>query len=604
MSNTDHFFNKTVIGHPAALFVLFFTEMWERFSYYGMRAILVIFLTGAIIGDNPGWGWSSSSALSLLGTYAMFAYLAPLAGGWLGDKKIGYRNSVVIGAFLMTLGHASMAVETPTFLYIGISLLVIGTGFFKPNITSIISKMYDGRDDKKDGAFNIFYMGVNAGAFLGIMLCGWVGEKIGWSYGFGLAGIFMFLGMVQFYFAQPLFGKIGDPPIISEEKLSFNKKNKSLLATESSNASANKKDLEPKDKNGKLNPFLTIDYILIITFVLSALVFIINDPLSKIGGIDILNFTYFGMENSLFFALIAFISFITLLIVRIPRYTPVVRDRMVVFTIFCLFTVFFWAAFEQGAGSLPLYTRDFTDRILEGNSALIFKIVDISVTIIPLIVITYVLIKLFNNTYKKIIFSNMVLYNTFLIVWIIVIVKIFFEIQSSSTEVPITWFAILNSLFIIIFAPLFSKWWDSSYNPPASVKYFLGLALLGIGFGFLAFGARNVPTGADNASLSMMWLVFAYLFHTLGELCLSPMGLSYLSKLIPARMIAFMFGVYYLAVAIGNKLAHYIGGDIDKITQEYSLSAFFLIFTIIPIGLGFISLLLHPIIKKSMHGIK
>ena len=604
MSNTDHFFNKTVIGHPAALFVLFFTEMWERFSYYGMRAILVIFLTGAIIGDNPGWGWSSSSALSLLGTYAMFAYLAPLAGGWLGDKKIGYRNSVVIGAFLMTLGHASMAVETPTFLYIGISLLVIGTGFFKPNITSIISKMYDGRDDKKDGAFNIFYMGVNAGAFLGIMLCGWVGEKIGWSYGFGLAGIFMFLGMVQFYFAQPLFGKIGDAPIISEEKLSFNKKNKSLLATESSNASANKKDLEPKHKNGKLNPFLTIDYILIITFVLSALVFIINDPLSKIGGIDILNFTYFGMENSLFFALIAFISFITLLIVRIPRYTPIVRDRMVVFTIFCLFTVFFWAAFEQGAGSLPLYTRDFTDRILEGNSALIFKIVDISVTIIPLIVITYVLIKLFNNTYKKIIFSNMVLYNTFLIVWIIVIVKIFFEIQSSSTEVPITWFAILNSLFIIIFAPLFSKWWDSSYNPPASVKYFLGLALLGIGFGFLAFGARNVPTGADSASLSMMWLVFAYLFHTLGELCLSPMGLSYLSKLIPARMIAFMFGVYYLAVAIGNKLAHYIGGDIDKITQEYSLSAFFLIFTIIPIGLGFISLLLHPIIKKSMHGIK
>ena len=604
MSNTGHFFDKTVIGHPAALFVLFFTEMWERFSYYGMRAILVIFLTGAIIGDNPGWGWSSSSALSLLGTYAMFAYLAPLAGGWLGDKKIGYRNSVVIGAFLMTLGHASMAVETPTFLYIGISLLVIGTGFFKPNITSIISKMYEGRDDKKDGAFNIFYMGVNAGAFLGIMLCGWAGEKIGWSYGFGLAGIFMFLGMIQFYFAQPLFGKIGDPPIIFKEKLSLNEKNKSLLTAESSQTSLTKKDLKSKDKINKLNPFLPIDYILIIIFVLSALIFIINDPLSKIGGIDVLNFTYFGMENSLFFALIAFISFITLLIVRIPRYTPIVRDRMVVFTIFCLFTVFFWAAFEQGAGSLPLYTRDFTDRYLEGNSALIFKIIDISVTIIPLFVITYVLIKLFNTTYKKIIFSNMVLYNTFLIVWIIVIVKIFFEIQSSSTEVPITWFAILNSLFIIIFAPLFSKWWDSSYNPPASVKYFLGLVLLGIGFGFLAFGARNVPAGADNASLSMMWLVFAYLFHTLGELCLSPMGLSYLSKLIPARMIAFMFGVYYLAVAIGNKLAHYVGGDIDKITQEYSLSGFFLIFTIVPIGLGFISLLLHPIIKKSMHGIK
>ena len=581
MSNTDKFFSKTVIGHPAALFVLFFTEMWERFSYYGMRAILVIFLTGAILGDNPGWGWSSSAALSLLGTYAMFAYLAPLAGGWLGDKKIGYRNAVVIGALLMTLGHASMAVETPTFLYIGISLLVIGTGFFKPNITSIISKIYEGRDDKKDGAFNIFYMGVNAGAFLGIMLCGWVGEKVGWSFGFGLAGIFMLLGMIQFYYAQPLFGDIGGVPEKYDKKLEVKKEN-----------------------NEKLNPFSILDILLILIFVVSALIFIINDPLSKIGGINILNFSYFGMENSLFFALVAFISFITLLLVRIPRYTTIVRDRMIVFTIFCLFTVFFWAAFEQGAGSLPLYTRDFTDRFLEGNSALIFKIVDISVTIVPLLVITYVLISLFKKTFTEILFSNIVLGLSFIIVWGIIIFKIYSESQSTSTEVPITWFAILNSLFIIIFAPLFSKWWDSSYNPPASVKYFLGLALLGIGFGFLAFGARNVPAGADSASLSMMWLVFAYLFHTLGELCLSPMGLSYLSKLIPARMIAFMFGVYYLAVAIGNKLAHYVGGDIDKITQEYSLSGFFLIFTIIPIALGFISLLLHPIIKKSMHGIK
>ena len=168
---------------------------------------------------------------------------------------------------------------------------------------------------------------------------------------------------------------------------------------------------------------------------------------------------------------------------------------MIVFTIFCLFTVFFWAAFEQGAGSLPLYTRDFTDRFLEGNSALIFKIVDISVTIVPLLVITYVLISLFKKTFTEILFSNIVLGLSFIIVWGIIIFKIYSESQSTSTEVPITWFAILNSLFIIIFAPLFSKWWDSSYNPPASVKYFLGLALLGIGFGFLAFGARNVPAG-------------------------------------------------------------------------------------------------------------
>ena len=587
-TGVDQLFKDKVLGHPAGLFVLFFTEMWERFSYYGMRAILVIFLTGAVIGDNPGWEWSTSAALSLLGTYAMLVYLTPLVGGWLADNKIGYRMAVVIGALLMTLGHASMAVETPASLYIGIALLILGNGFFKPNMTSIISKMYDGHEEKKDGAYNIFYMGVNAGAFLGIMLCGWVGEKVGWSFGFGLAGIFMLLGMLQFYYAQPLFGDIGSKPQKKENKAVQGSDRKS-----SNNATGI-----------VLNKFQFIDYLLIVIFVISALIFIINDPLSKIGGIDLLNFTIAGMTDSLFFALLAAITFIVLLIVRIPRYTKIERDRMIAFTIFCLFTVFFWAAFEQAAGSLPIYTRDFTDRILEGSAANIFKAVDLIVTIVPLVIITYVLWSLFRQTFAKIGFSNIVLGFSFLIVWAIVIFKIYTEFNSSSTEVPVTWFAILNSLFIIIFAPLFTKWWDSRYNPPASVKYFLGLFLLGLGFGFLAFGARNVPAGAEAATLSMSWLVMAYLFHTLGELCLSPMGLSYLSKLVPARMIAFMFGVYYLAIAIGNKLAHYIGGDIEKITQQYSLSTFFLIFTIVPIAIGFVSLLLHPLLKRLMHGVR
>ena len=587
-TGVDQLFKDKVLGHPAGLFVLFFTEMWERFSYYGMRAILVIFLTGAVIGDNPGWEWSTSAALSLLGTYAMLVYLTPLVGGWLADNKIGYRMAVVIGALLMTLGHASMAVETPASLYMGIALLILGNGFFKPNMTSIISKMYDGHEDKKDGAYNIFYMGVNAGAFLGIMLCGWVGEKVGWSFGFGLAGIFMLLGMLQFYYAQPLFGDIGSKPQKKENKAVQGSDRKS-----SNNATSI-----------VLNKFQSIDYFLIVIFVISALIFIINDPLSKIGGINLLNFTIVGMTDSLFFALLAAITFIVLLIVRIPRYTKIERDRMIAFTIFCLFTVFFWAAFEQAAGSLPIYTRDFTDRILEGSAANIFKAVDLIVTIVPLVIITYVLWSLFRQTFAKIGFSNIVLGFSFLIVWAIVIFKIYTEFNSSSTEVPVTWFAILNSLFIIIFAPLFTKWWDSRYNPPASVKYFLGLFLLGLGFGFLAFGARNVPAGAEAATLSMSWLVMAYLFHTLGELCLSPMGLSYLSKLVPARMIAFMFGVYYLAIAIGNKLAHYIGGDIEKITQQYSLSTFFLIFTIVPIGIGFVSLLLHPLLKRLMHGVR
>ena len=583
-TDIENMFKDKVLGHPAGLFVLFFTEMWERFSYYGMRAILVIFLTGAISGNNPGWGWDTSTALSLLGTYALFVYLTPIVGGWLADNKIGYRMAVVIGALLMTLGHASMAIETPTFLYIGIALLIVGNGFFKPNMTSIISKMYAGKDEKKDGAYNIFYMGVNAGAFIGIMLCGWVGEKIGWSYGFGLAGIFMFLGMLQFYYAQSIFGSLGDKP----KKIESN----------ATNITSKNKTEE------KLNPFSMLDYSLIVVFVVSALIFIINDPLSKIGNINTLNFSIAGMSDSLFFALVAAITFIILLIVRIPRYTRIERDRMIAFTIFCLFTIFFWAAFEQAAGSLPIYTRDFTDRILEGTAGTIFKVIDLLVTVIPMLVITYVLVKLFNKTFSKISLSNIILGISFLIVWSIIIYKLFIEFQATETEVPITWFAILNSLFIIIFAPLFTKWWDSKYNPPASVKYGLGLIIMAIGFGLLAYATKDIPLGAKTAKLSMIWLVLAYLFHTLGELCLSPMGLSYLSKLVPARMVAFMFGVYYLAIAIGNKLAHYIGGDIEKISQESGLSYFFLIFTIVPIALGLVSFALHPLLKKLMHGVR
>lgn len=576
-----------VLGHPSQLFVLFFTEMWERFSYYGMRAILVIFLTGVITGDNPGWGWTTEAALSLLGTYALLVYLTPLLGGYLADKKIGYRMAVVIGALLMTLGHASMAVETPTFLYIGIAFLIMGNGFFKPNMTSIISKLYEGHNEKKDGAYNIFYMGVNAGAFLGILLCGWVGENVGWSYGFGLAGIFMLLGMLQFYYAQALFGDIGRKP--TKEDLEDNM----MIA-----------DDQGVNRQVKLNHFQIIDYVLIAIFTVSAFIFIINDPLSKIGGIDSLNFAIAGMEDSLFFALVAAISFIVLLLVRLPRYERIERDRLIAFGIFCIFTVFFWAAFEQAAGSLPIYTRDFTDRILEGGAATVFRVINFSVTVIPLMIITFVLFKLFGQTWSRISTSNLILGFSFLIVWAIIIYKVTLEYSAETTEVDVTWFAILNSLYIIIFAPLFTKWWDSKYNPPAAVKYFLGLALLGLGFGFLAMGAWSVPSGAESAKLSMAWLVFAYLFHTLGELCLSPMGLSYLSKLIPTRMIAFMFGVYYLAIAIGNKLAHYIGGDIEKITAEYSLSTFFLIFTIVPIGLGVVSLFLHPLLKRLMHGVK
>lgn len=709
ISNND-FFKSKVLGHPSGLFVLFFTEMWERFSFYGMRVLLINFLTMAAIGTNPGWEWTSENAGALFGTYAGLLYLTPIAGGIIADKFTGYRWAVVIGALIMTLGHAAMALETEFSMYFGLALLVIGTGFFKPNMTSIISEMYKDLPEKKDGAYTIFYMGVNAGAFFGMMLCGYLAEKIGWSWGFGLAGIFMLLGSLQFWLAKPLFGTIGDVP----------KKSKVVeaISPDGQIDITSPKEIKPEDK---LNPFTLLDKILIVITSIIGLLYLIDDPASKIGNIHLLPQEFLISKDilpgSLVITIIGLILFLFLVISRIARYTRVVRDRMIAVIIFAFFTVFFWLSFEQGATSLVLFARDFTDRTLMGNQAVIFNIVNTLLTVVPLALISWVLFMLFKQTYKKIGVSNIILSISFLGVWGIVgwmlnndynskayelkyqaiktaqidaetgkqnvdekgdlvfdfnavtettvvkptdevveqtltisstdlltvkdevalhneigsfvyltkdsenkirtdyksknkdsqIVKAqVAQLKENQVEVTTSWFSILNSFFIIAFASMFSKWWDSKYNPSAAIKYALGLIIMGLGFAILAYGAKIIPSGAEAGAVrvSMVWLIFAYLFHTLGELCLSPVGLSYVSKLVPGRMIAFMFGMWYLAIAIGNKLAGSLGGMIEGITKEYDMSTFFLIFTIVPIVAGIIVAALNPVLKKLMHGVR
>lgn len=583
-SSNNNFFDTKVLGHPSGLFVLFFTEMWERFSFYGMRVLLVNFLTMAVAGVGikfPGWGWSSENAGALFGTYAGLLYLTPILGGLIADKKIGYRWAVVIGAAIMTLGHAAMAFETELSLYLGLALLVIGTGFFKPNMTSIISEMYKDFPEKKDGAYTIFYMGVNAGAFFGMMLCGYLAETIGWAWGFGLAGIFMALGTLQFWLAKPIFGNIGNPP------------------SQDANSATTKTEImegeEPR------NPFTMIDKVLIAVTSVIAFVYLINDPLSKINGIHLLPEAHIST-----ILLVTLGLFLFLVVSRISRYTKVTRDKMIAFIIFAFFTVFFWMAFEQGATSLVLFARDFTQRSLEGGAATAFKIVDTLLTVVPLGIITWVLYLLFKKTFKTISTSNIVLALSFVAIWGIVGYKLVQDFTDPTAAIPVSWFSILNSFFIITFASFFSKWWDSKYNPSAPVKYGLGLGLLGIGFGILAFGSMAIPAGTEAGAIrvSMIWLILAYLFHTLGELCLSPVGLSYVSKLVPARMIAFMFGMWYLAIAIGNKLAAKVGGMFDTMRDESSLSFFFMIFTVIPIVSGIVVVLIGPLLKKLMHGVK
>lgn len=679
-THKNHFFDTQVLGHPSGLFVLFFTEMWERFSFYGMRALLVLFLVSALgIG---GWDWPRENALALYGTYLALLYLTPIIGGQLADRYLGYRKAIIIGALIMTLGHASMAIETQFFLYLGLFLLVIGTGFFKPNMTSFISILYKDHPEKKDGAYTIFYMGVNAGAFLGIMLCGYLGETVGWSWGFGLAGIFMLLGLLQFSLAHGIFGDVGLAPKTTEEEVDTEK---SIEET-----------FEKSDEE-KPNPFTVVDKIIMVLVALGGLTWVINDPLSKIANINLLKFGETDLSGPTI--TIALVLFVFLLISRVVRFSKVVRDRMLAVMLIASLIIFFWAAFEQAGGSMSIFAKDYVNRVLSGNYAMAFGIIDIIITVVPVAIISWVLFLLFKQTYKNYLASNIVLGFSFIIIWGLIFWKIYanfntfsyevsypvYEItkvdeqgnESISTiavsalnvpdenailkeetaviralddfesghsvhmvdldkkgnnfkmidelkaseikesiqakvirkkdneiEIPATWFLILNSLFIIALAPLFSKWWESKFNPSLAGKYAIGLFFLGIGFAFLAFGAKDIPQGAKTASVSMAWLVFAYLFHTMGELCVQPVGLSYVSKLVPPRMTAFMFGVWYLALAIGNKTSGVLGQQIDTVTERYDISTFFLIFTIIPFIIGIIALFLNGTLKKLMHGIK
>ena len=511
--NGDEINQRTILGHPSGLFTLFFTEMWERFSYYGMRAILVLFLISSL--DNEGWGWERKDALILYAWYTGLVYITPIFGGLLADKFLGYRKAVVIGAFLMTLGHAAMALEVfyDFYLYVGLSFLILGNGFFKPNISSMVGQMYKDQGKIKDAAYTIFYMGINSGAFLGILLCGYIGETVNWHYGFGLAGIFMLFGMLQFHYGQKIFGDIG---------LSINK-------------SKDKETITNEDN---------------------------NEP---------------------------------------PK---IISDRLIVIGIFSFVTVFFWWGFEQAGGSMTIFANDYTNRDLVGTGALVFKIINSLLTIVPMIILTIILYLLFKNTFEKYAISNLFLASSFVIIWGIVIWMLSREFSQDSTEVPASWFAILNSFFIIVFAPVLSKVWQSKFNPSGPIKFGIGLMLLALGFGILSYGSINIPLGATTASQSMIFLILAYLFHTLGELCVSPVGLSYVSKLAPQKLVGLMFGVWFVANFIANTAAGITGSFIDPIVEDYGMSVFFLIFTILPALVGLLMIFANKKIVTMMHGVE
>jgi proton-dependent oligopeptide transporter, POT family len=501
--------SQDILGQPSRLFVLFFAEMWERFSYYGMRALLVLFLITE--ASKGGWGWSRESATQLYGWYTGLVYLTPILGGYIADRFLGTRRSVVLGGFIIAAGHIALFAQTVPTFYAGLGLIVLGTGLFKPNVSAIVGQLYGPESEgQRDGGYTLFYMGVNAGAFFGILLCGYIGEKISWHLGFGLAGVFMILGALQFYFSQSMFGTIGDK--VDAER-------KQALAAQ---------DDTPEH---------------------------------------------------------------------------IVADRLKAIFVFSFFTIFFWFAFEQAGGSMTIFAVDYTDRTLTGTAGTLFNLFNTAMTLIPAAILSWLLYRLYRSTGGQYWLANSLLALAFAMIWGLSIWMLWREFGMATTEVPATWFSVLNSLFIVVLAPAFSKMWERHWNPSGPVKFGVGLILLGLGFAVLAWGAAGIPQGAKTAQVSMMFLSVAYLFHTMGELCLSPVGLSYVSKLAPARLLGLMFGVWFLNSAIANFVAGKTGSYIDVISQTYSMSAFFLIFTAVPIVAGLVLMSLTPLMRKWMHGV-
>jgi len=603
-----------ILGHPVGLFVLFFTEMWERFSYYGMKALLILFLMAKIEPEGGGWGWTRKEAYALVGWYFMLVYLLPLLGGWLADNKWGHVKTVLVGASIITLGHGAMALsdlpidmDLKFVFYIGLFLIVLGTGLFKPNMSSIVGKMYPQGSDKKDGAYTIFYMGVNSGAFIGTLLVGWIGETFSWTYGFGLAGIFMFFGLLQFYFARNLFSK---------EAREVTKKEKKELT------------VEEKEKDV---PFTKQDLTIAGVGGFFAISWIVDGVMHAISrGSHFLPKEVFFLGETqvdashIFFSL-SLLIFIFLGLSRLKRYVTIERDRLIVVFIIAFFVVFFWASFEQASTTLTVFAKDYTNRLLAGNWGLVYKIFDLILSFTPMVLLTGFIYKLFKAIWKTnpltIIFTS----TSFVIIWSLVIIRVLnkllgikttsiteimsalsntsiSEMFTGAVTVDVSWFLILNPFFIVMLAPLYSKFWKRfTFSGPQ--KFFIGLSLLATGFGVLAIGASVIPNGADVASVSMKWLMIAYLLHTMGELAVSPVGLSYVSKLAPARMLAFLFGIWYVFTGLAGKISAVFAEYSESILKTDGWSYFFLIFTIIPFVAGLGILALNKPIKRMMHGV-
>ena len=482
-------------GHPRGLYTLFFTEMWERFSYYGMRALLVLYMTKAI--KDGGMGMNDKVASSIYGLYTAAVYLASLPGGWLADRLLGAQNAVWYGGIIIAAGHFTMVIPRPETFFLGLVLVVVGTGLLKPNISAIVGGLYPEGGTRRDAGFTVFYMGINLGAFLGPFICGTLGENVNWHYGFGAAGIGMVLGLLQYRLSLHHLGEAGRSPG------------------------------HPDRLGGAGRSVLVL-------LAAAAAVFV---GLCMTGFVRI-NPVAVARLTTWFIGSVAVLYFVFIFLAG--RLEPVERNRVIVILVLFVAAALFWAGFEQAGSSLNLFAERFTNRSLPGTS------------------------------------------------WLI----------------PASWFQSIGPVFVITLAPVVAAIWvrlaRRNLDPSIPAKFGIGLLLLAAGFlvmvgasVFVARGDKVMPT----------WLTMTYLIHTFGELCLSPVGLSSVTKLAPRRLVGQMMGIWFLASSMGNLIAGLVAGEF-KVDTLSAWPGMYLQIVLMPAVAGLLLLVFAKPIKKLMGGVK
>ena len=519
---------KTIFGQPAGLFVLFFAEMWERFSYYGMRAILTLYMVSSATatGTHAGLGWPVAKALALYGWYTMLVYVMSIPGGILADKFIGQKKAVFIGGMVLVAGHGILAIDTLWAFYAGLILIIIGVGALKPNISTLVGALYPQGDPRRDQGFTLFYIGINIGAFLASVVVGAVGETIGWHYGFGLAGFGMLLGQITFVWGSRkyLIG-IGEPPSKDDKHEKSNSHGDSSLG-----------ELLTKLTKSPVHLFITV--------------------ILAIASIYI-SMTYAsGFEKFAYSGLAVFLSLVLGFLMMIYKdIDSVEKDRFIVLILSFLIVIVFWGAFEQAGGLMNIYARDKIDRVVSLLSIDIFFIIFILI----------LLVKGILDKIKKKDTASLFFVISGVLALVYVLLRFYFNVFSSPFEIPASIFQSVNPMFIMIFGTIVGGFWiywaNAGKENSSILKMAVGTIIMGIGFLFMAEASRQIHEYGDKAALIL--LILAYLFHTIGELSASPVALSFITKVAPVKYVSIMMGVYFAATGLGNKVA----GNIGEATQ-------------------------------------